>query len=132
MQLSRTLESPAEEYEYEPYYDNELSAWLNKKRTELENTAFISYDSQGNAYPSSSYSYPDFLKALHSMSVRGVGGGDDRMHFYIGQTDGSGVVHGLVNVAAFLAHAMSVSIKYDVCDEFNIDATDFTEKYAIR
>ncbi len=30
---------------------------------------------------------------------------------------GKGIVHGLVNVAAFLAHAMSISIKYNVCDK---------------
>lgn len=26
-----------------------------------------------------------------------------------------------MNIAAFLAQAMAVSIKYDVCDEFNVD-----------
>lgn len=26
---------------------------------------------------------------------------------------------------------MAISIRYDVCDEFNIDATDFSKKYAV-
>jgi hypothetical protein len=54
------------------------------------------------------------------MSVAGLGGGIDVHRFYIG-ADGRGVVHGLVNIAAFLAQAMVTSIKFDVCDEFQRD-----------
>eukprot|EP00571_Detonula_confervacea_P007078 CAMPEP_0172324616 /NCGR_PEP_ID=MMETSP1058-20130122/51801_1 /TAXON_ID=83371 /ORGANISM="Detonula confervacea, Strain CCMP 353" /LENGTH=137 /DNA_ID=CAMNT_0013040939 /DNA_START=45 /DNA_END=455 /DNA_ORIENTATION=+ len=84
---------------YEEYYNNQVEQWLKEKQTEIENTVFISYDSQGNAYPSTSYTYDDFLKTLHSMTVNGVGGGDDQIFFYTGQTDNKGLVHGLVNVA---------------------------------
>ncbi len=126
-QSPRSLESS----EYEDYFINEVEEWISKRQTQIESSVLISYDSQGNVYPSTQYLYPDFLNTLRSMSVDGVGGGDDKIFFYTGQTDQKGIVHGLVNVAALIAHAMATSIRYDVCDEFNIDATDDTEKYAI-
>lgn len=92
--LHRNLNSPL----YEEFYNNEVETWLNKKRAEIERTVFISYDSQGIAYPSTAYVYDDFLQTLRSMSVNGVGGGDEQVFFYIGQTDGKGIIHGLVNV----------------------------------
>lgn len=116
---------------YDKYFGNEVEEWLTKKQTELENSVFISYDSSGVAYKSTQYQYVDFINALYSMSVIGVGPGDEPLFFYLGQTDEKGIVHGMVNLAAFLAHAMARSIKYDLCDEPNVDKTDMTEKYAI-
>ena len=110
---------------------NEIEDWLNKRRPQLENSVFVSYDKDGNPYPSLWYEYDDFMLALRSMSISGVGGGELERFFYIGQTDNRGVVHGLVNVAAFFSHASVVSIKYDVCDEFNMDKTDYTDKYPL-
>jgi len=114
---------------YEEYH-NKIESWLNKQQTEMDKSVFISYDAQGNnPYPSTAYTYPDFMKALKSMSVDGVG--NNEMFFYTGQTDNKGLVHGLVNIAAFLSHAMALpSIKYDLCDEHNSDTTDNTGKYA--
>ena len=65
------------------------------------------------------------MRVLEDFSTMGVGKGASAMHFYIGQTIGQvgTLAHGLVNVAAFLAHAMAVSIRFDVCDEFNVDKT---------
>jgi len=63
------------------------------------------------------------MRVLQDFSTLGVGKGRTAMHFYIGQTSRQGLAHGLVNVAAFLAHAMAVSIRFDVCDEFNVDKT---------
>ena len=113
---------------YESYF-TQIKNRLDEKQSEIETTVFVSYDSHGNSYSSRLYSYSDFVYVLRSISVEGLGGGDDEKYFYIGQTDGKGVVHGLVNIAAFLAHAMAISIRYDVCDEFHMDA--ITEKYAI-
>ena len=100
----RNLASPV----YEAYYENEVETWLNSRRSEIENSVFISYDSNGVPYQSTAYVYDDFINALRSMSVNGLGGGDNSVFFYIGQTDGKGVVHGLVNVAAFLSREMLV------------------------
>ena len=120
---------------YEDYFNNEVEQWLNTHQNELDDNVFISYNPQGNnsPYPSTNYIYADFIKSLHSMSVDGVGGGDDMIYFYTGQTDDpQSLVHGMVNIAAFLSHAMSLpSIKYDLCDEYNVDNTDNTQKYAI-
>ena len=111
----------------------EAERLLNKTQAEIESRVLVSYNSQGNAYKSTAYTYDDFLVTLRSMSLFGAGGGndDDPIVFYMGQTDSKGIAHGLANLAAFLAHAMVTSIKYDVCDEFNVDATDLTSKYAI-
>ena len=120
---------------YEDYFDNEVEQWLNTHQKELDDNVFISYNPQGNnnPYPSTNYIYADFIKSLHSMSVDGVGGDDAMIYFYTGQTDDpQSLVHGMVNIAAFLSHAMSLhSIKYDLCDEYNVDNTDNTQKYAI-
>jgi hypothetical protein len=112
-------------------YFNEIEGWLNQRRAQLDSNVFISYDKDGNPYPSGWYEFDDFVQALRSLSVSGLGGGDVETFFYIGQTDNRGVVHGLVNVAAFLSQASVIAIKYDACDEFNIDKTDLTQKYAI-
>ena len=111
-QPRRELISPV----YKVYYENEVELWLNKRRTKLEDSVFQSYDAQGFPYKSTAYTYDDFMTTLQAMTVNGVGGGSDQIFFYIGQTDYKGIVHGLVNVAAFLAHAMAVSIKFDVCE----------------
>ena len=113
------------------FYYNQIEFRLYQKRAQLESSVFVSFDKEGNPYPSLWYEFDDFIQALRPISIFGVGGGNFQTYFYIGQTDNSGAVHGLVNIAAFLAQASVISIKYDACDEFNIDRTDNTQKYAI-
>ena len=119
--------------DYDDYYYAEVEEYLNNTRIGIEDGVLVSYNMRGEAYKSTAYTYDDFLVALRSMSLIGAGGGgddDDPILFYVGQTDSGGLAHGLVNLAAFLAHAMVTSIKYDVCDEFSVDSTDVM-KYAI-
>jgi hypothetical protein len=104
---------------YSDVFDD-VKTWLDAKQTQLQTTAFVSYDSNGAPYSSNVYVYDDFIRMLEVMSVSGVGGGGNELRFFL-SADGKGYLHGLVNVAAFLSQAMAVSIKYDVCDEFNID-----------
>ena len=94
------------------YFDTfeEVKSWLDAKQAQLENSAFLSYDFNGNPYNSTWYKYDDFIRVLESLSVAGVGGGNDQLRFYTG-ADGRGSIHGLVNSAAFLAHAMAVAIQ---------------------
>ena len=108
-----------EQTAYSDVFD-EVKSWLDGKLLQLQNNAFVSYNSNGSQYLSDVYKYDDFISVLELMSVSGVGGGGNEMRFYLG-ADGKGALHGLVNVAAFLAHAMAISIKYDVCDEINQD-----------
>ena len=116
---------------YASDYD-QVERLINKTRTDIEDKVLISYNKQGDSYRSTTYTYDDFLRTLRGMSVLGSTGDDDEdtILFYVGQTE-SKIVHGLVNLAAFLAHAMAVSIKHDVCDEFNVDTTDYTSNLAI-
>jgi hypothetical protein len=128
---NKRTEQPTVFNKYGDYYA-EVEHFLIKTQTEIESRVLVSYNSQGNAYKSTAYTFDDFLVTLRSMSLFGASGGDDDpMMFYMGQTDSKGIAHGLANLAAFLAHAMVTSIKYDVCDEFNVDTTDLTSKYAI-
>eukprot|EP00804_Cyclotella_cryptica_P017918 CCRYP_001284-RA/>CCRYP_001284-RA protein AED:0.17 eAED:0.17 QI:49/1/1/1/0.75/0.6/5/1327/535 len=114
------------------YFDtfDEVKAWLDSKQSKLENSVFLSYDSNGDPYNSSWYKYDDFVRVFESLSVAGLGGGDDELRFYTG-ADGKGSIYGLINIAAFLAHAMTVSIQYDVCDEFNDDDLATVGQFAI-
>ena len=120
--VARTSTIVAQNLEQTVYSDvfDEVKSWLDGKQMELQSNAFVSYDSNGGPYLSDVYKYDDFIRVLESMSVSGVGGGGKEMRFYLG-ADGKGALHGLVNVAAFLAHAMAISIKFDVCDEINQD-----------
>lgn len=71
---------------------------------------------QGQYKPSTVYQWPDMVKGLESMSQVGVNG----QKFWLG--DGL-TNYGLVSVAAFLSQSMKETIKYNVCDENNWDAT---------
>jgi hypothetical protein len=129
---NRRTEQPTVFNKYGDYYA-EVEWLLNKTQSEIERRVLVSYNSQGNAYKSTAYTFDDFLVTLRSMSLfgAGVGDDDDPIMFYMGQTDSKGIAHGLANLAAFLAQAKVTSFKYDVCDEFNVDTTDLTSKYAI-
>lgn len=109
---------------YSDIFD-EVKSYLDAKQIQLKSTAFVSYDSNGSPYPSNVYTYDYFMTVLETMTVSGVGGGGNEMRFYLGfdesTSSGKGILYGLVNIAAFLAQAMMVSIKYDVCDEFHMD-----------
>mmetsp|Transcript_21940 Transcript_21940/g.47541 ORF Transcript_21940/g.47541 Transcript_21940/m.47541 type:complete len:575 (-) Transcript_21940:109-1833(-) len=115
------------------YYDTyiEVKTYLELRLDKLIENVFISYDTSGNTFQSTQYTFNDFVRVLRSMSVGGVGAGDTEQYFYTGQTDGMGVIHGLVNIAAFLSQAMAVSIKFDICDEFHMDDTTTNNQYAI-
>lgn len=71
---------------------------------------------QGQYKPSTVYQWPDLVKGLETMNQVGVNGET----FWLG--DGN-TKYGLVSVAAFLSQAMKETIKYNVCDENNWDAT---------
>lgn len=63
-------------------------------------------------YPSTKYTYTNFITALRQMSIIGFGA-----NFTFDIYDGR--YYGIVNIAAFLANCMVESIRYDTCDEGN-------------
>lgn len=108
-------------------------------------SAFVYRAFDGRLFPSTFYRYEHFLDALRTMATEGV----DGKLFFLGHGQGgedgstavrrrlqdeeeeggargtvmseTSLVYGLVNVAAFLSHAMTDSIIHDACDELNVD-----------
>eukprot|EP00804_Cyclotella_cryptica_P024464 CCRYP_017568-RB/>CCRYP_017568-RB protein AED:0.03 eAED:0.03 QI:1933/1/1/1/1/0.81/11/100/1752 len=95
--------------------------------------AFMMRTYDGSLFPSYTYRYEHFIEALAMMATTGVNG----EVFYLGASPGereitrqlqasnssgreTSLVYGLVNIAAFLAQAMTESIIYDACDEINV------------
>lgn len=64
---------------------------------------------------SKEYFWPDMADAVEKMATRGVA----TRTFYAGTSASNGFVHGLANLAAFLAQTMQETIQYDACDENN-------------
>ena len=71
------------------------------------------------------FSYISFRNSLHTMITTGI----SNSTFYIGEPSNSnnkinGRVYGLVNIATFLSQSYESSIKYNSCDEINMDVVD--------
>jgi len=69
--------------------------------------------------PSRVYKWKDMIQGVKDMYERGVGG----QRFWLGNDGEQNPDYGLVNIAAFIAQSMKETIRYDVCDENNWDAT---------
>lgn len=82
---------------------------------------FKAYTQDGTGYRSYWFQYQDFYSALQLVSNE-LGSGSvtglDKHIFYTGESP-EDWEYGLVNIAAFLAHAMTESIGTDACDEFH-------------
>lgn len=98
----------------------------------LTREVFMMRAYDGSFFPSYTYRYDHFVDALAIMSVTGVSGetffmgyGENGQNGRQLQADNStdkstSLVYGLVNIAAFLAQAMTESIIHDACDELNV------------
>lgn len=96
--------------------------WVQNHRRALNQDVFQSYTNAGVGYRSYWFQYQDFYNALLLVSSAGSSiTGIDRHVFYTGQDDPMNWEYGLVNIAAFLAHAMAESINKDACDEYQWD-----------
>lgn len=93
----------------------ELKEYLERRRQHIVSTIFVSETNSGQA-PSNLYTMDGFLIALEDVSTEGV----DGALFDIGQGAGDSLEHGLVNIALFLAHAMTRGILWDTCEEVNV------------
>jgi len=97
----------------------EVEKFLGKNKAKIESTVFVS-DSANGKVPSKLYSYDGFVYSMKEASRKGIG--DD--YFYFGQGKEGGRDYGLVNIAMFLAHAMTRGLKWDTCEEINEHAID--------
>jgi hypothetical protein len=87
-------------------------------RRAFESMVLKSYTPTGIAYPSTKYTYDGLLAAVRDMAVQGIASDGRTFRFYTA----SRFDYGGANLALFLAMAMTESIAYDTCDEFNTDA----------
>ena len=93
-----------------------LAKILIKSKKDIEQNVLVRRTPNLEWEPSSIYDFDGLMKALGVMHLHRVRSGS----FHLGEgTDDVDAKYGLVNLAAFLAHSMAQSIKYDICDEPN-------------
>jgi len=96
-------------------------------RQSIESTVLQSYNPAGIASPSTKYLYEGLIKSLKEMA-KGISSDGRSFKFYVAYPEGR-LDYGMTSVAAFLANAMTESIVYDTCDEFNVDMV--TDRYPL-
>ena len=100
--------------------------YINSKRELIEEFVLVSYNNENVGHPSNSYTFESFIKALQIMAIDGFGAD---FKFDLWEGNGDRYIHGLVNLAAFLANSMVEAIDTDSCDELNWQET--SGRYAI-
>lgn len=105
---------------HDEFYTNAIpenvAGILVKAKTDIEQNVLVRRTPNMEWEASSIYHYDGLVKALGVMTLHDVRSGN----FYLGEGMGDVAArYGLVNLAAFLAHSMAQSIKYDICDEPN-------------
>ena len=100
--------------------------YIRSKRDEIERSVLVSYTNDGEAFPSTRYTFDGLMNGLDVIAVEGFGA-DFKFNLYEGVPNEW--KKGLISLAAFLANAMVESIQYDSCDENNWQGLD--GKYAI-
>ncbi len=89
----------------------------------FDTQVLISQDPDLSWRPSTIYKWRDFVQAVASMHISGVG----ERTLWLGDPtadDATRTKQALVNLAAFLAQSMKETIRYDACDENNWDSTN--------
>lgn len=101
--------------------------WIEEREDVLNEKVFRSYSRDGLSYRSYWFQFNDFMQALKLMSETSITGNKKHI-FYLGGSPAEWE-YGVVNVAAFLAQAMTESISKDTCDEYNWEANsdDFSD-----
>lgn len=97
-------------------------------KQDVEATVLQSYNPAGIASPSTKYHYEGLVEALREMALQGITSDGRLFKFYAGGPERR-LDYGRTNLALFLANAMTESIEYDTCDEFNNEAV--ADRYAL-
>jgi hypothetical protein len=115
-QREESAQSIAHDEFYTGAIPENVAEILVKSKTDIEQNVLVRRTPNLEWEASSIYHYDGLVKALGVMTLHNVRSGN----FYLGDEMGDvGARYGLVNLAAFLAHSMAQSIKYDICDEPN-------------
>ncbi|KAL7550775.1 hypothetical protein ACHAWF_015068 [Thalassiosira exigua] len=109
-----------------PTYDFFSGLETVDMRKKIEDTVLQSYNPSGIAYASTKYLYEGLISALREMIMGGIYSDGRTFTFYTSQFR---LDYGWTNLALFLANAMTESIAYDTCDEFNTD--EVADRYAL-
>jgi len=113
-------ESPTRVMDSRIAHFEDVSRYLKRRRALIDSDIFVSETNSGRAQ-SRLYTLDGFLNTLQELATEGV---DEKMVFYIGQGKVGNFEHGLVNIALFLAHAMTRGILWDTCEEVNHHLVD--------
>lgn len=102
--------------------------YIENKKDLIEQLVLISYNrASGLSYPSTQYTFNGLIQSLQVMAIDGFNA-DFKFNLWEGVDEKW--VHGLVNLASFLANAIVESIEDDTCDELNWQK--FEGKFASR
>ena len=109
-----------------PQTINQVLTYLDSHRSILESRIFQSYTNpyRNKTKLSENYRYDDFRSMLEYMAKTGIPNPttpNQPYKLYLGPDNchQNGWQIGLVNIAAFLSQAMTLSIRNDTCDEIN-------------
>ena len=92
-----------------PTQDRLVRDFLDSKRELIDQRVLVSYDrSSGQSYSSTQYTINALMKSIHLMAIDGFGAD---FKFDLWEGDGTRYIHGLVNLAAFLANCMVEAIE---------------------
>lgn len=119
--------APSWEPSAAPTYNFFYTMETNTMKLAIQDTVLVAYNANGIAYPTTRYTYDGMISALKEMADGIVSDGRE-FRLYVGKEEAN-LQYGRANLAAFLAMAMTESIAYDTCDEFNSDQV--AGKYAI-
>lgn len=97
-------------------------------KADIQATVLLAYTPTGIAYPSTRYTYDGLMASLKEMAFEGIYSDGKSFKFYVSFQERN-LDYGRTNLALFLAMAMTESISFDTCDEFNIDKV--ADQYAI-
>lgn len=121
-------DSPTSSPSAGPTYNFFTTMETNTMRFAFQDTVLVAYNANGIKFPSTRYTYDGMIAALKEMAHAGIQSDGRDFRFYVGNQDAN-LQYGRTNLAAFLAMAMTESIVYDTCDEYNED--EVAGKYAI-
>jgi len=120
--------SPTASPSFVPTYNFFTTMETDTMKFAFQDIVLVAYNSNGIKFPSTRYTYDGMIDALKEMAHAGIQSDGRDFRLYVGNDNGN-LMYGRTNLALLLAMAMTESIHYDTCDEYNEDQV--AGKYAI-